>query len=202
MRTFAAHPYPKFRGVPPPSADPTVKTDQGEMTPLHVAAGSKSLHAAQVLLEHGVDLEDTDSLGRTPLAVAAASGCCSIVKLLIQKGSNVQAKDKYGKSPLIIAVENLNWEDHEAIILVQTLLKMGALLMPLIGMGGQLFIIYTYQSMIRGGIHLIARGNSVTSFFTMELVLLFKTKTERRHCILRHLVTQMVWSCYFSKVQM
>ena len=107
-------------------ADPSVKTDQGEMTPLHVAGSSKSLHAAQVLLEHGVDLEDTDSLGRTPLAVAAAYGCSSIVESLIKKGSNVNATDKYGKTPLIIAVENLNWEDHEAIILVQTLLENGS----------------------------------------------------------------------------
>ena len=53
-------------------ADASVKTDEDEMTPLHLAVVYGSVHAAQVLLEHGVDVEATNKVGKTPLAVAAS----------------------------------------------------------------------------------------------------------------------------------
>lgn len=52
-------------------ADASIKTDEDEMTPLHLAVVYGSFHAAQVLLEHGVYVEATNKVGKTPLAVAA-----------------------------------------------------------------------------------------------------------------------------------
>ena len=48
-----------------------LKTDDEGMTPLHVAAKKGSVLAADVLLEHGADLESTTPLAETPLLLAA-----------------------------------------------------------------------------------------------------------------------------------
>lgn len=57
-------------------ANAKVKTGQDKITPLLEAVKSNSIHAAQVLLEHGAKLEVENALGRRPLAEAAA--CSSL----------------------------------------------------------------------------------------------------------------------------
>ena len=104
--------------------DINIKTKK-EQTPLHIAANSlDGLHAAQVLLEHGAELEAMDSSGRTPLAEAVVCANLPMVQLLMKHGSSVHGKDNLGKTPLLLTVERLRSGDPLAdkITLIKTLL--------------------------------------------------------------------------------
>lgn len=120
-------------------ADANLKGRDGE-TPLHLAAISNSVYTVEVLLEHGVDIEATNSVGRIPRALSAATErrFFSMVQLLIQHGGDVHSKDKLGKTPLIIAVESLCYPEYESACttVVKTLLDHGSIRsMPLTGTG-------------------------------------------------------------------
>ncbi|KAL9952004.1 hypothetical protein ACROYT_G044775 [Oculina patagonica] len=94
----------------------------------HGSAASNSIHAAQVLLEHDVELEVINAQGRTPLAEAAANGNLSMVQLLLKHRGSVHAKDSTGSTPLILAVERLHYgnTDNDKITIIKTLLDHGS----------------------------------------------------------------------------
>jgi hypothetical protein len=64
------------------------------------AAQSGDIGLVKSLLESGVSLEMTDSLGRTALMLATIHGHANVVRLLLDAGANVDAADRDGATPL------------------------------------------------------------------------------------------------------
>src|SRR5262249_23205210 len=57
------------------------------VTPLHSALGGRSTAAAQLLVDHGADLNARDGAGNTPLHSAAFTNNLEMVKLLLARGA-------------------------------------------------------------------------------------------------------------------
>jgi ankyrin repeat protein len=65
--------------------------DMGTKTPLHTAVYRKDPSFAEILLEHGANIEALDYQGLTPLQQAVLNGFEETVRCLISKGANVNA---------------------------------------------------------------------------------------------------------------
>jgi ankyrin repeat protein len=78
-------------------------------TPLHFVARSwcestKSLNCAELLVNLGARVDDSDEFGQTPLHLAALYGNEQLVQFFIEKKVSIQKKDANGESPLFKAV--------------------------------------------------------------------------------------------------
>ncbi|KAL0269313.1 UNVERIFIED_CONTAM: hypothetical protein PYX00_007096 [Menopon gallinae] len=69
-------------------------------TPLHLAAGYNNIEVAELLLEHGADVNAQDKGGLIPLHNASSYGHLDIAALLIKYNTMVNATDKWGFTPL------------------------------------------------------------------------------------------------------
>jgi len=87
-------------GVPP--SGPGV----GWVTPLHYAATNNHKDVAELLLDHGADVNEKDNEGATPLHWAARDGCNESADLLLAHRADVNAKDNSGNTPLHTAEAN------------------------------------------------------------------------------------------------
>ncbi|MDZ4151257.1 ankyrin repeat domain-containing protein, partial [Methylicorpusculum sp.] len=72
-------------------------------TPLHQAITFDLIDMAQLLLDHGANLEATNNEGYTPLHIAAGEGNTKMAVFLRDKKANLEAKDKEGHTPLHLA---------------------------------------------------------------------------------------------------
>jgi len=72
----------------------------GDRTPLHVAVQEDKMVVAQILIEHGAQIETKDNEGRTPLHLAALGGNLDMVKFLKKNGASHEARDNSGKYPI------------------------------------------------------------------------------------------------------
>ena len=89
------------QGVP---ADYTTSTTLCGWTPLmRTAMLSGNTQVAQVLIQHGANLNLTDADGKTALMMASLGGFHDIAQLLLQHGADLCAKSKYGKNALDFA---------------------------------------------------------------------------------------------------
>jgi len=84
--------------------------DGNGYTALHWAAYSGEFGAAQVLVDHGAEIEAVDNARMTPLLVAASYDQVSVVAYLVSRGANVSARDNAGWTPLAYAVSNRDTE--------------------------------------------------------------------------------------------
>lgn len=76
----------------------------GGTTPLHKAAGTGDVGAANALLMAGADVNAKNSYGDTPLIWASRGGHLDVVQLLVESGADVNAKDRTGMTALFHAV--------------------------------------------------------------------------------------------------
>ena len=90
------------------------------ITPLLLAASSRSALAVQTLLDKGANPNAATVSGETPLDAAAAAGYLPSVQLLLKRGAKVNTQDMSGSTPLINAVLPGNTD------IVKTLLDAGA----------------------------------------------------------------------------
>lgn len=84
-------------------AQATELTTQGKMTPLHLAAIMKRHPVAQLLLEHGADLNVQSAVGQTPLHLAALRDDREMAQLLLEQGAQLDIVDKEGHTPADLA---------------------------------------------------------------------------------------------------
>ena len=75
-------------------------TNPGGFTPLHAAAYAGDPAIAELLIEHGADVNAKSELLVTPLHAAAEEDHADLVKLLIARGALVDAKEAGGYTPL------------------------------------------------------------------------------------------------------
>jgi ankyrin repeat protein len=74
--------------------------DEGQMTPLRLAAIYGHKNVAELLLDRGANIEARDDLGQTPLHLAASNGNTDVVQLLLKRGSDVNVRDRINATPL------------------------------------------------------------------------------------------------------
>jgi ankyrin repeat protein len=71
--------------------------------PLHDAA-ERNITAVELLVEHGADVKETDSLSRTPLHLAAEMGKIDVVKFLLERWpEGIRERNDHGETPLHLA---------------------------------------------------------------------------------------------------
>jgi hypothetical protein len=73
------------------------------VTPLHQAALSNRVEAAELLIRRGADVNAVASDGGTPLHAAAFLGNEEVVAALVEHGANVNAANQRGQTPLDVA---------------------------------------------------------------------------------------------------
>ena len=95
--------------------------DEYGITLLCKTAGTNRCDIAELLIDHGADVNQPDDvMGWTPCFVASWFNEVEMLKLLISKGADVNVMDPFGKMPLSVAV----LKNHEQIVSV--LLNYGA----------------------------------------------------------------------------
>ncbi|CAD8062613.1 unnamed protein product [Paramecium sonneborni] len=71
---------------------------------------------AQLLLEHGMDVEAKDKDDNTPLHVAASSEALTSIPVLIAFGCNINSRNKWGETALIVAAKFNHHETAKLLI--------------------------------------------------------------------------------------
>ncbi len=90
---------------------------------IHCAAQAGDLETVQVLLKHGVNVDEKDGDSNTPLHLAASINWEKMVAFLLEQGANTEARTLHGQStPLMMAcMKGLGGMDS-----VEALLQAGA----------------------------------------------------------------------------
>ncbi len=73
-------------------------------TVLHFFAATDNTGLAELVINHGADVNVKDRAGETPLHETAQEGCINAAKLLVSKGADINAKSGNNKTPLNYAV--------------------------------------------------------------------------------------------------
>lgn len=82
--------------------------DEKNRTPLHAAANSNLLKAADLLIKRGAEVNAADWLMSTPLCNASYEGHLEMVALLIKNKADINARAAQGNTPLTYAIYNNN----------------------------------------------------------------------------------------------
>lgn len=77
----------------------------GGLSVLQVAVKGQHKDIIGILIDHRLDIEDTDTLGQTVLHLACQSGSVEIVRMLLDIGADINKKSGLGLAPLHYAVE-------------------------------------------------------------------------------------------------
>ncbi|KAK2974191.1 hypothetical protein RJ640_021482, partial [Escallonia rubra] len=72
---------------------------------LHLACQTADIGMVELLLQHGADINASDSRGQTPLHQSIIRGRIATTKLLLTRGANPLAVDREGKTPLQLIAE-------------------------------------------------------------------------------------------------
>ncbi|CAL5373127.1 unnamed protein product [Camellia sinensis] len=95
---------------------------------LHLACQTADIGMVELLLQHGADINTSDSRGQTPLHHSIIRGRIGIAKLLLTSisistgvvgGADPHALDKEGKTPIQLVAETSN-DDVEVLALLKT----------------------------------------------------------------------------------
>jgi ankyrin repeat protein len=92
--------------------------DEYGLTALHGVVGEEHVEMAQLLIDHGADVNVHSEDGATPLHLAAYPG---MVDLLVRNGADINARNNDGETPLITHAMEPDGDE-----VVETLLRLGA----------------------------------------------------------------------------
>jgi ankyrin repeat protein len=87
--------------------------DGGQLTALTYAVRANDLDTVKVLLEAGVDINQTSGYGWSPLLVATQNRYYKLGAYLIEHGADVNLPNKGGWTPLYLATDNRNIENGD-----------------------------------------------------------------------------------------
>ncbi len=73
----------------------TEMRDKSRATPLHAAAGSGHLEAAEALISAGAEVNAAEEVGWTPLHWSAEKGYDNVVALLLSSGADVNSRKEF-----------------------------------------------------------------------------------------------------------
>jgi ankyrin repeat protein len=91
--------------------------ENGDLTPLHVAAEFGSVEIARMLIDAGAKLNVQDTWGsKTPLHLAVHQGRAKIAQMLIDAGADKDVQDKWDHTALQWAVSNGEIEIAQMLI--------------------------------------------------------------------------------------
>jgi len=93
-------------------------TDDANWTALHWVPGDTNV--AQILLDHGANINAITVTGKTPLFKASEEGRLELVRLLLARGADVHIRSRKGQTAFQVATSN----NHTHI--AQLLLEHGA----------------------------------------------------------------------------
>lgn len=97
-------------------ADPNIASNNPlKVTPLHSACATSNYDAAELLINHGADVNAKQMQGVTPLHSAAHNGQNRIAQLLIDHGADLNAAMDNGQTPLFMA-EDKNFVETAQLI--------------------------------------------------------------------------------------
>ena len=85
--------------------DPDEHDNKPQMTPLSIACQCGNIDVAEVLLDHGANVNHEDCEMQTPLLAACVAGHIEIVRLLLNRGANIDARDNQGLTGVFWAVD-------------------------------------------------------------------------------------------------
>ena len=68
--------------------------------PLHLAVRAGSIHAVEVLIDHGANPNQRDKFGRSPLYDASLKDNAQVAKVLLENGADTDIRDAWGQSAL------------------------------------------------------------------------------------------------------
>jgi ankyrin repeat protein len=85
--------------------DVNLKDEDGELTPLQMAAGEGQKEIAELLIAKGADVNAMTADGLTALFAAILGPHKEIAELLIAKGADVNARGFLGMTPLNMAAD-------------------------------------------------------------------------------------------------
>lgn len=82
-----------------------IDTAAGEgSTPLCEAARGSHADVCELLIEHGANIDATNSTGNTALHFASTWGAAAVVEVLIRRGADTEVKNNWGKSVLDVVI--------------------------------------------------------------------------------------------------
>ncbi len=84
----------------------------------------KDLEQAQILIDHGADVNHRSYHGETPLHIAVFAGRRAVVKLLLEHGADVNAQDNFNRTPLFPPISRCCF--HDQLDIIQLLIQHGA----------------------------------------------------------------------------
>ena len=98
-------------------ANPNIAANnQFKVAPIHSVCAISAFDIAELLIEHGADVNAKQMQGITPLHSAAHTGQTKLSKLLIDNGADINAKMDNEQTPLFMANEKDFKETVELII--------------------------------------------------------------------------------------
>jgi ankyrin repeat protein len=88
------------------------------LTPLMMACQSGSAPMAELLLKHGADVNQANSLGTTPLMMASASGSAAAVKMLLDHGADANVREHVHEQTALMFAANMDRAEVIRVLLV------------------------------------------------------------------------------------
>ena len=85
-------------------ADVKIRTTGNNYSVLEDAARYANAEIVQLLIEHGAEVNNADTMGMTPLLYAAMCDNAEAARMLIENGADMEASERYkGFTPLLYA---------------------------------------------------------------------------------------------------
>ena len=89
-------------------ADSNIHSQDGGMTPLHIATIINNIDMVKLLLSEGSNINAIDETSSTALHRAVASENYEITKILLENGANKNLTNRYGLTPSDISAKKNN----------------------------------------------------------------------------------------------